>query len=218
MTMETNQSLPKSERIELGPALTALRLTAILVALCGVIFPAVLFLFGQLMFPRQSQGSLVRSGDRVVGSELIGQSFARPEYFHGRPSATGYNASGSGGSNIGPTNPQLWSGNGSSYAGIAAFAREFRKVNGLGSAASLPVDVVTASGSGIDPHLSPDGAALQLRRVGAARAPALTAEDIAMLLRQYTRGRTLGVLGEPRVNVLLLNLALDSVSRARASR
>jgi potassium-transporting ATPase KdpC subunit len=154
----------------------------------------------------------------VVGSELIGQSFVRPEYFHGRPSATGYNASSSGGSNIGPTNPQLLSGNGSSYAGITAFAEHFRNENGLRPTASLPVDVVTASGSGIDPDLSPDGTALQLGRVAAARAPFLSANEIAELVRKQTRGRTLGVLGEPRVNILLLNLALDSVSRARTSR
>ena len=216
--MESHQSRHRSEGIELGAALTALRLTAILVILCGVIFPAVLFLLGHIAFPRQAEGSLVRSGDRVVGSALVGQSFVRPDYFHGRPSATAYNAAGSGGSNIGPTNPQLLAGNGSSYAGIAAFARQFREENGLGPTVPLPADVVTASGSGIDPHISPDGAALQLRRVAAARAPGVGADEVAALLRLHTRGPTLGVLGEPRVNVLLLNLALDSLSRTRTSR
>jgi potassium-transporting ATPase KdpC subunit len=163
----------------------ALVVTLALLVVCGVAYPAVLFVVARVAFPAQSHGSFVRDGQgRVVGSALIAQAFSRPEYFHGRPSAVGYDAANSGASNLGPSNP----------------ARAHPD--------SLPVDLVTASGSGLDPDISPEGAAVQVARVAQARG--LAAPVVAALVRSHTIGRTLGVLGEPRVNVLLVNLALDS--------
>jgi K+-transporting ATPase ATPase C chain len=154
----------------------------------------------------------------VVGSALIGQAFTHPEYFHGRPSAVGYDAASSGGSNIGPTNPQLLQGNGSSYAGVIAYAAAYRRENGLRGDAPVPSDAVTASGSGLDPHISPANAELQVARVAAARGPALSQAAVLALVRAHTAGRTIGILGEPRVNLLGLNLALDSASAARRGK
>jgi K+-transporting ATPase ATPase C chain len=213
----TDDARPGCARPLLPALWSATRLTVALLLLTGVAFPAVLWGLARLAFPWQAEGSLLRdAGGRVVGSALIGQAFAAPRYFHGRPSAVAYAAAASGGSNIGPTNPQLLAGNGGSYAGVAAYAARFRAANGLAASAPLPVDVATASGSGLDPHVSPAAAELQVARVAAARAPALDAAAVRALVRAHTRGRTLGLLGEPRVNVLTLNLALDSASaRAR---
>jgi potassium-transporting ATPase KdpC subunit len=211
--------------------------TASLLLVCGVVYPVVLFGIARIAFPRQASGSLLHdAAGRIVGSALIGQTFVRPEYFHGRPSVTGYDAANSSGSNIGPTNPQLLQGNDTersvsaddtpppnavavegkphtyliagSYGGARRYAQQFRAENGLAESVSLPVDAVTASGSGLDPHISPANAALQLSRVARARAASIAA--VLALVSAHTEGRQLGVLGEPRVNVLLLNLALDS--------
>jgi len=194
----------------------ATRLTAALLLAAGVAFPALLWAVSRVLFPRQAEGSLVYGADgRLVGSALIGQSFTRPEYFHGRPSVAGYNAAASSGSNLGPTNPGLLAGNGGSYAGVVAYAAAYRRENGLGPTATVPPDAVTASGSGLDPDISPANAELQMARVAAARGPALSEAVIRALIRAHTRGRTLGLLGEPRVNVLGLNLALDSAGAVR---
>ncbi|MBA4032452.1 MAG: potassium-transporting ATPase subunit C, partial [Planctomyces sp.] len=152
----------------------------------------------------QANGSLIREGDKTVGSELIGQAFTKPEYFWGRLSATGpvpYNAASSSGSNLGPMNPALKD----------AVQARITALEAAGSPGkNIPVDLVTASGSGLDPHISPAAAEFQVPRVAAARK--LTEEAVRDIVRQQTEGRTLGLFGEPRVNVLRLNLALDGRS------
>jgi K+-transporting ATPase ATPase C chain len=161
----------------------------------------------QLVFPSQADGSLIEDGDTVVGSELIGQSFVDdtgavlPGYFRGRPSAVDYDASASGASNLGPTNGEL-------HDRVEAVTVQVRKENGLPSDATIPIDLVTASGSGLDPHISPASAALQVERV--ARERGMTVEDIQALVEQATEGEALGFLGEPVVNVLELNRSLDA--------
>lgn len=194
----------------------AARLTALLLLLSGVAFPLLLRGVARVAFPSQTSGSLVRdTAGRVVGSSLIGQSFTLPRYFHGRPSAAAYNATASTGSNLGPNNPQLIRGNGGSFAGAESYARAYRAENGLPADAELPVDAVTASGSGLDPHISVRNAELQLERVLSARASMLSRATLTALVRSHTEARTLWVIGEPRINVLLLNLAIDSASAAR---
>jgi K+-transporting ATPase ATPase C chain len=180
----------------------AVALTVVLLALCGVAYPAVVFVAARAAFPVQSQGSLVRGADgRVVGSALVGQAFTRPEYFHGRRSAVAYDAANSGGSNLGPSNPAL-------ADSVRIAAARVRAEDGVPLAVSLPADLVTASASGLDPDISPTSAALQVDRV--ARARGVAAAAVAMLVGAHTTARDLGVFGEPRVNVLRLNLALDS--------
>jgi potassium-transporting ATPase KdpC subunit len=180
----------------------AMALTAVLLVLCGVVYPAALFVAARVAFPAQSHGSLVRdAAGRVVGSALLGQSFTRPEYFHGRRSAVGYDAANSGGSNLGPSNPAR-------VDSARAAEVRVRAEDGLRSGDTVPVDLVTASGSGLDPDISPAGAAIQVARV--ARARGVATEAVAALVRAYTVGPTLGTLGAPRVRVLVLNLALDS--------
>jgi potassium-transporting ATPase KdpC subunit len=227
-------------------AVHALRLTFVLVVLSGVFFPLVIYGLGQTLFPTQANGSLVR--DRrgiVIGSSLIGQQFTDPAYFHGRPSAVGYDGAGSGASNIGPTNPQLLTGNGStvtvnpgdtppqgatpvpgkpntyyipgSYLGTTTYAEHFRKENGLSADTPLPADIATASGSGLDPDISPEAAYLQVNRVVAARKAIegkyaeINAGQLISLVSTHIEGTELGFLGEPHVNVLQLNLALDAL-------
>lgn len=175
----------------------AITLLVAFTALTGVLYPLLVTGLAQAAFPSQANGSLVRDGERVVGSELIGQNFSGDGYFHGRPSATGpapYNAMMSSGSNLGPTNPAL-----------AALLDE--RVAALGAARPAPVDLVTASGSGLDPHVSPAAAFFQVDRV--ARARGLPRDALIALIHENTAGRLLGIFGEARVNVLLLNLALD---------
>lgn len=171
---------------------------ASLTLVTGVLYPALVTGVAQVAFPRQAGGSLLRQGDRVVGSELIGQSFDEPRYFWGRPSATAkpYDAAASSGSNCGPLHPDLQK---------TASAR----MSALAAGTSAPVDLLTASGSGLDPHISPAGAALQVARVAAARG--LDPAEVSALVAAHTQPRTLGVLGEPRVNVLALNLSLDAL-------
>lgn len=179
----------------------ALRMTFVLTLLTGLVYPGVVTGLAQLIFPHQAKGSLISRKGQVVGSELIGQNFTRPEHFQGRPSAAGngYDASASSGSNLGPTSQKLMDR-------VKGNAAEYRKANPT-AAGQLPADSVTASGSGLDPHISPANAAAQLARVAAARGTAPGA--IQGLVNRHTELRDLGVLGEPRVNVLSLNLALD---------
>lgn len=184
-----------------------LALTAVLLALCGVAYPAVLFVAARVAFPYQSHGSLVRDHNgRVIGSALVAQSFTRPEYFHGRPSAVAYNAASSGGSNLGPSNPAL-------ADSVRVAAARVRAENGVPVTATLPADLVTASVSGLDPDISPPSLTIQVNRV--ARARGVAAAAVAALVRAHTTGRGLGVLGEPRINVLEVNLALDSAWGSR---
>lgn len=169
----------------------------------GVAYPALVTVVSQVAFPHQANGSLIERDGKVVGSALIGQQFDDPRYFWSRPSATGptpYNAAASTGSNYGPTNPvQL--------DAVRARADALRKVGGDENTV-VPVDLVTASGSGLDPHISPAAAEYQVARVAKARG--MSEDSIRQLVMQQTAGRSLGVLGEPSVNVLELNLAMDN--------
>lgn len=180
----------------------ALVLLVALTLLTGLAYPLAVTGLARLFFPDQADGSLIRQGDRIVGSRLIGQAFTADRYFHGRPSAagTGYDAAASGGSNLAPTARALVE----RVAGDAA-------VLGAAPGTPLPADLLTASGSGLDPHISPAAALIQVDRV--ARARGLPAETVRSLVAAETRGRLLGIIGEPRVNVLALNLALDAVRR-----
>jgi K+-transporting ATPase ATPase C chain len=170
----------------------------------GVIYPGVTTLIGQVFFARQASGSLIDRDGHAVGSRLLGQTFSSPRYFWGRPSATGpqaYNGAVSSGSNLGAANPVLESAVRDRVAALRAVDP--------GNDRPVPVDLVTASGSGLDPEISPAAAEYQVGRV--ARARGIEEDRVRALVRASTRGRTLGVLGEPRVNVLELNLALDAL-------
>ena len=230
----------------IATSLQAVRLLLILTVLSGVIFPVLLFGIGQTVFPKQANGSLItNSQGRIIGSSLIGQQFTNPVYFHGRPSAIGYNAAGSGGSAIGPSNPELLTGNGTqvtvapgasppaggtpvpgkpntyevpgSYLGITTYANLFRQENGLAPNTPLPADIATASGSGLDPDISVAAAYLEVNRIVAARKAlggknrSITVEQVNTLIAQHTQWPALGFLGDPYVNVLDLNLALDAL-------
>jgi K+-transporting ATPase ATPase C chain len=189
---------------ELRPALVAF---ALLTAVTGAVYPAVVTVIGRAAFPSQVEGSVLERGGKDVGSRLLGQPFASPQYFWSRPSATApqpYNGAASSGSNQGPTNPALAMAVGARIASLRAADP--------GNARPVPVDLVTASASGLDPHISVAAAEYQIDRV--ARARNVTPATVAALVREHTEGPTLGVLGEARVNVLELNLALD----ARAGR
>jgi K+-transporting ATPase ATPase C chain len=166
----------------------------------GVVYPLVVTGVAQVIFPSQANGSLIMVDGKAVGSELIGQQFDDPKYFWGRPSAAGYNAAASSGSNYGPLNPTLLD--------VVQMRIDDLKAADPDNTLPIPVDLVTASGSGLDPHISIAAATYQVARVAAARG--WSEADVQSLVDQYTEGRQFGFLGEPRVNVLLLNLALDS--------
>jgi potassium-transporting ATPase KdpC subunit len=180
----------------------ALRINIFLTILLGVGYPLAVTGISQLLFPHQANGSLITKDNRVIGSELIGQNFSRPEYFQGRPSAAGsdgYDPTASGGSNYGPTNQKLID---RVKASVDKFHKENPDYNG-----PLPADLLTASGSGLDPDISPASAQAEAPRVAKARG--ISVDQINQLVAQYTKSADLGLLGEPRVNVLKLNLALD---------
>jgi potassium-transporting ATPase KdpC subunit len=199
----------------------AILLTVFFVVLTGLIFPGVIWAIGQAAFPSQANGSLIRDAQgNVIGSALLGQSFTRPEYFHPRPSAAGagYDAANSSGTNLGPTSDKLIHGIkddpatkdvDETYLGFGDLAKAYREENGLAPDALIPADAATRSGSGLDPDISAANAELQVARV--ARARHLPEDRVRQLVTEHERGRLLGVLGEPRVNVLLLNLALDQL-------
>jgi potassium-transporting ATPase KdpC subunit len=184
---------------------TAVLMVVVLTVLLGVVYPLIMTGVSQVLFPSQANGSLVRDGSgNVIGSAILGQNFTDPKYFHPRPSAAGsdgYDATSSGGSNLGPTNQKL-------LDQVKDRAEAYRQENGLADDALVPVDAVTASASGLDPDISPANARLQAKRVAQARA--LSEQQVRTLVDENTEPRTLFVLGEPRVNVLKLNLALDA--------
>ena len=196
-------------RSQLRPALVSLGIFTILT---GLIYPLVVTALAQVIFPHQANGSLIVRNGQAVGSALIGQPFDDPKYFWGRLSATspaGYTAfngdklTGSSGSNYGPLNPAL-------VEAAQARIKALQEAD-PGNTAPIPVDLVTASGSGLDPHMSPAAAAYQVGRV--ARARGLSEDTVRQIVAQHTEGRTFGLLGEPRVHVLALNLALDDVKQ-----
>jgi K+-transporting ATPase ATPase C chain len=184
--------------------------TAVTLVLTGLLYPLAMTGLAGLFFPVEARGSVVKNtAGQLVGSSLIGQSFTHPAYFQGRPSAAGqgYDAASSGGSNLGPTSARLRA---RAKADVARLLRE-----NPGAPRPIPVELVTASASGLDPHLSPVGAAWQVGRI--ARARGVTQERVQRLIEDLTEGRQLGLLGEPRVNVLALNLTLDRHFGAPAS-
>lgn len=188
---------------------TAMRMLAILTVLTGIVYPAAVTIVGQTLFPYQAGGSLIREQDKIVGSEWIGQPFTRPEYFWGRLSATSpgpYNGAASAGSNWGPTHPDL-------LKSVEARMKELRNYGD--EAGPVPVELVTASGSGLDPHLSLAAVEYQIPRVAQVRR--LSIEVIHDLVHQHTLGRQWGMLGEPRVHVLHLNRALDALGSSVAT-
>jgi K+-transporting ATPase ATPase C chain len=196
--------------------------------LFGLVFPLAITAIARLVFPHQADGSLVLRGGKVIGSELIAQAFTKPGYFHPRPSAAGggYDGTASAGTNLGPTSDKLINGihkqlpNGQddpgNFDGIRDLAAAYRQENGLAADALVPADAVTRSGSGLDPDISPANAALQIARVAKARG--LSLEAVQRLVAAQTQPPQFGVLGEPRVNVLRLNLALDDLAHASARR
>jgi K+-transporting ATPase ATPase C chain len=209
---ETSASTLASQaklREQIRPAIFSV---VVLTVLTGCAFPLLLLAIAQPLFPRQAGGSLARRRSAVIGSELIGQEFARPEYFQSRPSAAGngYDGMASGGTNFGPNNPKLVNGS-ADFAGIRRLAEAYRQRNGLASDATIPIDAVTRSASGLDPHISLANALLQVRRV--ARARGLSEEVVRRLVADHLVGRQFGFLGNPRVSVLELNLALDQTKK-----
>jgi K+-transporting ATPase ATPase C chain len=188
-------------RRQLVPALV---LFLVLTVLTGLVYPLAVTGAAQVAFPARADGSLIERDGEVVGSRLVGQAFSGPRYFHPRPSAAGdgYDAMASAASNLGPTNEEL-------LEAVRERRVEYRRENGLAPTAAVPVDAVTASGSGLDPHISVANAHLQALRV--ARARGIPLAQVLALVDEHTEGRALGFLGEPGVNVLELDIALDDV-------
>jgi K+-transporting ATPase ATPase C chain len=182
----------------------AVALTIALTVLVGIIYPFVMTGLSDLLFKEKARGSLIEREGKVVGSRLIGQPFKGPGYFHSRPSAagSGYDATASGGTNLGPTSKQLFEEQ------VRERSKQLRTEN---PNATIPIDLITSSGSGLDPHISPAAADYQIPRV--ARERRMSEDKVKQLVQEHTEGRQFGVLGEPRVNVLELNLALDEASR-----
>jgi K+-transporting ATPase ATPase C chain len=183
---------------------TAVLMVVVLTVILGIVYPLIMTGLSQVLFNHQANGSLIRDrSGNIVGSALLAQNFSKPEYFHPRPSAAGndgYDATSSGGSNLGPTNQKL-------IDAVKDRSAVYRQENGLAADALVPVDAVTTSASGLDPDISPANALIQVSRVAKARN--MPEDQVRGMVNQYTEGRTFGILGEPRVNVLKLNLALD---------
>jgi potassium-transporting ATPase KdpC subunit len=179
----------------------AIAMTVVLTVILGIIYPVLVTGIAQVMFPAKAAGSLIRKDGRVLGSRLIGQPFSGPGYFHSRPSAagTGYDATASAGTNLGPTSQKLMDN-------IKSEALSLQEEN---PASPIPVDLVTSSASGLDPHITPAAAEFQVARI--ARERGLPPDQVRRLVSKHTEGRQFGLLGEPRVNVLELNLELDAV-------
>lgn len=187
----------------------AFAMTVVLTALLGIVYPLAVTVLAQLIFPEKAEGSLIMKNGEVIGSRLIGQPFSGPAYFHSRPSAAGkgYDGTSSSGTNLGPTSKKLIE----DQVSVAVAARRKEKPG-----TPVPVDLVTSSASGLDPHITPAAAEFQVARV--ARERRISEEAVRQLVREHTEGRTFGVLGEPRVNVLELNLKLDELQPAQASK
>lgn len=206
----------------------SLRITLALLLLVSGVYPLVVWGLSQAAFKHQANGSLVTNAQgKVVGSALLAQGFTRPEYFHPRPSAagSGYDPTASSGTNLGPTSDKLINGihkklpsgkdDAGNFDGVKDLATAYRTENGLPSGALVPVDAVTRSASGLDPQISPANAELQAARV--ARARHVSVQTVRLAIAQNTQGRSLGFLGEPGVNVLALNLALDKTAPRQAA-
>jgi potassium-transporting ATPase KdpC subunit len=180
----------------------AVLMTLVTTVLFGLLFPLLITGLSQILFPKQANGELITKNGRIVGSRLIGQLFSSPGYFHSRPSnaGTGYDAGNSGGSNLGPTNQSL----------ITRVQGDADRLQGENPGVPIPIDLLTTSGSGLDPHISPEAADFQVPRIAKERG--LSEDVVREAVRQHTQSRQFGFLGEPRVNVLELNLTLDEIS------
>jgi potassium-transporting ATPase KdpC subunit len=187
---------PRRDAVKKNLAIS-LRMTLATTVLLGLIYPLTITGLAQLLFREKANGQLIEQDGRIVGSRILGQPFSGPQYFHPRPSAAGYDATASGGSNLGPTNQKL----------VARVQEDVARLHAENPTRPVPIDLVTASGSGLDPEISPAAADFQAPRV--ARARGMSEDAVRALVRAHTRGRQFGILGEPRVNVLQLNLALD---------